>query len=84
MSQANLEYITKLADQLSDEDKVSLVEHLTKALCDAPAEAVQSAHSPHSLRGSWQQHFSEDFDVDAALTEIRSEWQKEWPEVFNK
>jgi hypothetical protein len=84
MSQANLEYVTKLADQLSDEDKVSLVEHLTKALHDAPGEVVPPARSPQSLRGVWQQHFPEDFDVDAALTEIRSEWQKEWPEVFNK
>jgi hypothetical protein len=84
MSQANLEYVTKLADQLSDEEKVSLVEHLTQTLRDAPEESGPPAHSPQSLRGAWQQHFSEDFDVDAALTEIRSEWQKEWPEVFNK
>lgn len=84
MSQANLEYVTKLVDQLSDDEKASLVEHLTNQMRTSSDETVEPAHSPQSLRGAWQKHFPEGFDVDAALTEIRSEWQKEWPEVFNK
>jgi hypothetical protein len=84
MSQSNLEYVTKLADQLSADEKASLIEHLTKTLRDVQGEAVLPARPAKSLRGIWQEHFSTDFDVDAALSDIRNEWQKEWPEVFNK
>lgn len=84
MSQSNLEYITRLADHLSHDEKTALVEHLTQSLHEESSESAQQAHSPQSLRGVWQNRFSEDFDLDAALKDIRGAWEKEWPEVFNK
>ena len=40
----------------------------------APANAIPS------LAGRWQTYFPPDFDIDSALREIRSEWEKEWSE----
>ena len=36
------------------------------------------AGSPTNLAGRWQGYFPAEFDLDAALKEIRSEWEKEW------
>ncbi len=80
MSETILEYVTKLADQLSPEEKLMLAERLT----ESQRQDKPSRHNPTSLRGVWQNSFSEDFDVDGALSEVRHEWEKEWPEVFNK
>jgi hypothetical protein len=80
MSETILEYVTRLADQLSPEEKLMLVERLAESRKqDKPSRPI-----PASLRGVWQNSFPEDFDVDGALREIRHEWEKEWPEVFNK
>lgn len=80
MSETILEYVTRLADQLSSEEKQMLVERLT----ESRKQDKPSRYIPASLRGAWRNSFPEDFDVDRALYEIRHEWEKEWPEVFNK
>ncbi|MGA9768364.1 MAG: hypothetical protein WBV94_04940 [Blastocatellia bacterium] len=80
MSETILEYVTRLADQLSLEEKQMLVERLT----ESRKQDKPSSHIHVSLRGTWQNSFPEDFDVDRTLYEIRHEWEKEWPEVFNK
>ena len=41
-------------------------------------EGEKSPEKPQSLRGDWSDAFSDGFDVDAELKEIRGEWQKEW------
>lgn len=89
MAEITLEQVARMADQLSPTDKQSLVEHLTRQTQAADAEAPSSDTSEpgtrlQSLRGIWQGHFPDDFDVDAVLNEIRHEWEKEWPEVFDR
>ena len=42
------------------------------------SEGEKSPEKPQSLRGDWSDAFSDGFDVDAELKEIRGEWQKEW------
>lgn len=80
MSKTILEYVSKLADHLSPEEKITLVERITESM----AQAQQQVRKPASLRGAWRKYFLDDFDIDKALGEIRHEWEKEWPEVFNK
>jgi hypothetical protein len=80
MSETILEYVTKLADQLSPEEKLMLIKKLT----ESQKQDKSPHHIPASLRGVWQNSFPDDFDVDEALREVRHEWEKEWPEVFNK
>jgi hypothetical protein len=80
MSKTILEYVSKLADHLSPEEKVTLVERITESMGQAQQEALK----PASLRGAWRKYFLDDFDIDKALDEVRHEWEKEWPEVFNK
>jgi hypothetical protein len=88
MAQATLEEVTRLADQLSAEEQRALIEHLSHRA--SPGGAGEWADTtlpladrpPRSLRGLWHGHFPEDFDIDAVLYEIRHEWEKEWPELF--
>lgn len=72
MSKAIFEYVTKLAEQLSFEEREKLIEHLRQPSATKPAAA------PASLYGVWRGKFPEDVDIDATLKEIRGEWQKEW------
>jgi hypothetical protein len=87
MAAVDLEHLTRLADQLSREDQQSLIDHLGRQLqdkgSDTPALSGRADERPQSLRGIWQDQFPEEFDLDAALNEIRHEWEKEWPEVFS-
>ena len=76
MSEVTLAQVKQLADQLSTDDRLTLVEHIAKSLRLAP----RSSGKPQSLRGIWRAHFPKDFDVDAPLHEIRHGWEKEWPE----
>lgn len=72
--------MTRLSDRLSPEEKRILVEYLS-----SPSENRWSptAKDP-SLWGIWREHFPANFDLDAALDEIRTEWKKEWPQVFDQ
>jgi hypothetical protein len=42
------------------------------------AETLRAEKQPQVLYGVWRGRFPDDFDLDAALKEIRSEWLKEW------
>jgi hypothetical protein len=85
MAVIDLEHVTRLADLLSPEEKQSLIEHLTRQVQEPgggpPPEAAQTEKQTDSLRGIWEGQFPEDFDIDAALNEIRHEWEKELDEV---
>jgi hypothetical protein len=88
MAQATLEEVTRLADQLSAEERRALIEHLSgrppAVEIEEPSDAPPSDNDrpTRSLRGLWAGHFPDDFDIDAVLYEIRHEWEKEWPELF--
>lgn len=66
-----------LAAQLTPADQLILVEHLALRV----RQAGFPQRSPKSLRGIWKGHVPEDFDIDAALKEIRSEWLEELDEM---
>ncbi len=83
MQEVTLEYVEQLADQLSADDRRSLIEHLESQLGQSES-VVDEPKKTESLRGLWQGKFPDDLDLDAALYEIRHEWEKEWPEVFGK
>lgn len=76
MSNASIEEVEQLAMQLTPADQLRLVEDLARHL-----QQNQSRRPPRDLRGDWKGKFPEDFDIDAALREIRSEWEKELEEM---
>ncbi len=39
---------------------------------------VLYASQPQVLYGAWQEKMPADFDIDAALKEIRGEWLQDW------
>lgn len=74
-----LEHIKQLSANLSPQDKQVLREYLLQN-----GQAQTNEHKPQSLRGIWQGAFPDSLDLDAALHEIRHEWEKEWDEgVFS-
>lgn len=70
-----LEHIKQLSADLSPQDKQALTDYLLQN-----SKAQTKELNSQSLRGIWQDAFTEDFDLDAALHEIRHEWEKEWDE----
>ncbi len=44
----------------------------------SPIDATKSAQD---LSGIWNDAFSDDFDIDKELYEIRHAWEAEWPEL---
>ncbi len=65
-----LEHTKELALNLSPEEKEALAEYLAEFNGEKPPEKAQS------LRGDWSDAFSEGFDVDAGLKEIRGGWRR--------
>lgn len=80
MAEITLEQVIRMADQLSAQDQRSLAEHLADRL----RESAAAQRQPRDLHGIWRGYFPDDFDIDAALNEIRHEWEKEWPQVFGQ
>ncbi|MEP7336390.1 MAG: hypothetical protein ABI977_01380 [Acidobacteriota bacterium] len=76
MQEVNLEYVERLASQLSPQDQRSLVARLEHQLYVAGLNGKQ----PRSLWGIWKGKMPEDIDLDAELYEIRHEWEKELEE----
>lgn len=74
MSETTLMPIEQLLDQLTFEEQIAVVEHLARRL----RQAVQRQRQPKDLYGIWRYRFPADFDLDAALGEIRREWEREW------
>ena len=76
MTETSLKHVEQLVDQLSFEEQLCLVEHLTQRLRQKTQQK-----QPKDLYGIWKDRFPADFDIDAALREIRSEWVKESQEL---
>ncbi len=84
MAEITLEYIEELADQLSLEDLQKLIDRLKNRLRKSTEDDTSVQCQPLDLYGMWRGRFPDDIDLDAALHEIRHEWEKEWPEVFGR
>jgi hypothetical protein len=84
MDNITLEQVESLADQLSADEQKQLVDHLTRKAQNGIAPVNPSPRQPVDLYGIWKGAFPENFDIDAALHDIRHEWEKEWPEVFGQ
>ena len=69
-----LEHIKQLSDALSQEEKLSLAAYLSSM-------ENSVSRRPRDLYGIWRDGFPKDFDIDAALREIRGEWQKEIEQI---
>lgn len=76
MSSSDFQRITQLAEQLSPEEQLRLVEHLARAL----RHHATGERSLQDLYGIWRDRIPADFDLDAALKEMRHAWQREWTE----
>ena len=72
MPPPTLAEVEQLASQLPAEEQRSLVERL-KLRLTSPA----TANGPRSLRGIWKGKVPEDFDVEAAIREIRTQWHED-------
>ena len=70
-----LEHIKQLSENLSAEEKQSLAAYLS-------ANESGLNRRPRDLYGIWKEGFPKDFDINAALREIRGEWQKEVEEII--
>ena len=70
-----LEHIKQLSETLSAEEKQSLAAYLS-------ANGSALDRKPRDLYGIWRDGFPKDFDIDAALREIRGEWQREVEEII--
>jgi hypothetical protein len=73
MGETTLMHIEWLLDQLTFEEQITVVEHLARRL----RQAVQKQKQPQDLYGIWRDRFPADF-LDAALSDIRREWEREW------
>lgn len=83
MQEVTLEYVERLADQLSVAEQKVLTERLTSKLQNG-ATGAGIERKPQDLYGLWKGAFPDDLDIDAALFEIRHEWEEEWPEAFRQ
>ena len=70
-----LEQIIQLSENLSTDEKQSLAAYLS-------ANESDPNRRPRDLYGIWKDGFPQDFDIDAALREIRGAWQREVEEII--
>ncbi|MGH9842496.1 MAG: hypothetical protein ACREEM_27450 [Blastocatellia bacterium] len=80
MSEITLEYVEKLADQLPVEDQRRLGDYLSLKLKNGSAPNTPVERKPQDLYGIWRDVFPDDLDIEAALYEIRHEWEAELEE----
>ncbi len=76
MGTATLEDITELTEQLSEEDKLRLVEYLAQSL-----RKHQETGQRKDLYGIYRGLVPENVDIDSALKEIRHDWEEELSQV---
>jgi len=69
-----LEQIIQLSENLSTDEKQSLAVYLS-------SNESGPNRRPRDLYGIWKDGFPQDFDIDAALREIRGQWQREVEEI---
>jgi len=70
-----LEQIIQLSENLSTDEKQSLAAYLL-------SNENGPNRRPRDLYGIWKDGFPQDFDIDAALREVRGEWQREVEEII--
>jgi hypothetical protein len=73
MGQVTLEQVRALADQLSFDDKISLLRWLAEHVRERAGGQV-----PKELHGAFKGEFPENVHLDSFLYEVRTEWEKEW------
>lgn len=73
MSQSQVAQIESLMTNLSLEEQLILFERMARQL----RYSIGQAKTPANLYGIWRDHFPADFDVDAALAEIRHDWESQ-------
>ena len=73
MVSLTLKQIEALALQLPHEQRQELIERLNRSL----TERESSQRKPIDLAGDWEGRFPEDFDLDAELRDIRSQWNRD-------
>ncbi len=79
MGTATLENIARLAKNLPLEEQLILVEKLAQNL-RRRVNVGRTGHEPQNLYGIWQTVVPKDFNIDAALSEIRSDYKNEFEE----
>ena len=73
MGETTLNDVERLVGQLPLEEQINLLEYLARQV-----RLSLASRSPQDLRGIWRGHFPDNFDVDAALKQVRHEWEGEW------
>jgi hypothetical protein len=77
MTEVTLARVEALVSELTPEEQLTLLERLIQQL----RQSLQKRRQPQDLYGIWRSRFPADFDLDAALSEIRHEWERERPEA---
>lgn len=67
MVRSTLSLVEQLASRLEPEEQLALLEYVAGNL-----RRGVTPPPPRDLYGTWQGRFADDFDIDAALREIRS------------
>ena len=80
MDSVSLENVTNLAEKLPPEEQLILVEKLAQNLRRRVRADQRKGKQPQNLYGIWQTAVSPDFDIDAALSEIRGDYKTEFEE----
>ena len=78
MNAEPLSQIQPLFDQLSREEKIRLVDQLTKQL------QPESTGQREEIKGLWEGAAPEDFEIDEALKEIRQGWWRRVEDLINE
>lgn len=71
-----LEHIKQLSHSLTPQQRRELEKYLKNG------EKLPKPKPRQSLRDTWKIDVPDDFDLDAALREIRDEWKKELDEFY--
>ena len=79
MDKPTLVQVEILASQLDFKDQCALLEHVSRRVRLQAPHAVSKSYV--NLRDIYKGAVPEDFDFDATLREIRSEWTKEIDEM---
>ena len=67
-----IEQIEALLEELNPDELLALIEYIARRL------RQREERKPQPLYGSWRGKFPEDADIDAALKEVRQQWQKDF------
>jgi uncharacterized protein YceH (UPF0502 family) len=71
---SSMQQIEALLEGLSRDELLALIEHIARRL------RRREERTPQPLYGIWKGKFPEDADIDAALKEIRQQWQEDFEE----